>query len=132
MLRRELKLVFTNLKWGKHVQKIRIILVFFHFKIFANMRGRNSSQLPVKIKAVDNKCRANIACSCRGHYPNPEIIQEKMFLYNFEAAALLKASFVSLLVLRDRRIKLPSRRHHDKFPLYIIQSEEKELCAEIS
>ena len=26
MLRRELKLVSTNLKWGKHVQKIRIIL----------------------------------------------------------------------------------------------------------
>ena len=102
------------------------------FQDFREHERKDSSQPPVKIKAVDNKCRANIACSCRGRYPNPEIIQEKTFLYNFEAAALLKASFVSLLVLRDRRSKLPSRRHHDKFPLYIIQSEEKELCAEIS
>ena len=58
----------------------------------------NCSQFPVKIKAIDNKCRGNIACSCRGRYPNPElIIQGKTFLYNFEAGALLKASFVSLL-----------------------------------
>ena len=92
----------------------------------------NSSPLPVKIKAVDNKYRGNIACSCWGRYPNPEIIHGKTFRYNFKAAALLKASFVSLLVMRDRQTKLPSCRHHDKFRLYIIQSKENELCAETS
>ena len=74
------------------------------------LKTSNSSQLPLKIKAVDNKCRGNIACSCRGRYPNPEITQGKTFLYNLEAAALL------ILVMRDRRTKRPSRGIMTSFP----------------
>ena len=85
------------------------------------MRGRNCSQLPVKIRAVDNKCKQNIACSCRGRYPNLEIILGKTFLYNFEAAPLLKASNGCMTEKRNF--------HHYSYVVCISTSQKKNNSA---
>ena len=111
MLRRKLKLIVYQCKVRKtHSENCNNTCVL----IFKDPRGTWEGGIAVnfrrKYRAV-TKCRGNIACSCRGRYPNPEYRENVSVQFRSSRTAKGKFGFSTQCCVIEKW-----NHHRDNFP----------------